>query len=401
MMAWSSYHTVLILEGLRAALTWTLEQSTLGVTLASPTSGAFLCVEGLLLVWALGGAARTFGSKGGKYGTGTKGSKTAENSEHEEGHHLAFVLAEPCGPSHTPFASNALEAQPFETDVCNGKVLVLHKPTTEPERIKTGDYPYASHMHGRKRTFEVRIQICFKSGFKSSKSRGELFFGAELDRFHKMGALELYFGRSLNDMIKRCATGMYQSYGDDPDRVAGELERPCNVYPIWVMDQLVVTPEGEKAPELTSDKFPQQGMIKANDRKAMKRTIDELEFEEGVTYTFGFWCVSQFVDGIKWKATLGGPLDASLSALGTHPPAYLSMYYVKPREEWTDVQGRHDQRHLDSRKHYIFRAAFWSSLHPPVPTRVKELTTEVSARDEVMDQTAPSSKTARCCCGFA
>jgi len=180
-------------------------------------------------------------------------------------------------------------------------------------------------------------------------------------------------------------------------------ERPCNVYPIWVMDQLVLTPAGEKPPELTSDKLPQLGMIKANDRKAMKQTLDELQFEEGVTYTFGFWCVSQFVDGIKWKATLGGPLGASLSDVGTHPPAYLSMYYVKPREEWTDVRGRHDQRHLDSRKHYIFRAAFWSSLHPPVPTRVKELTTtEKEAFGEIPDdELTSSSKSARCCCGFA
>lgn len=388
-MAWSSYHTVLILEGLRTALTWSLEYSTL----QSPTSGAFLCLEGLLLVWALGGTAVRHG-KGGK-GSIAGGASQQQEADQEKGH-LTLVLAEPCGPCREPFASNELEARPFETDICSGKVLVLHKPTADPERMRTGDYPYAKHMHSRKRTFEVRIQICFKDVQRG----GKVYFGCELDRFYKIGAVELYFGRSINDMIKRCATGMYQSYGDDPDRVTGELERPCNVYPIWVMDQLIVTPAGQAPPELTSDEFPQLGMIKANDRKAMRKTIDELEFEAGVTYTFGFWCVSQFVDGINWKATLGGPLDTSLSALGTHPPAYLSMYYVRPREEWTDIRGFNDNRHLDSRKDYIFRAAFWSSLQPPLPHRVQELTSEKCALMPELEQ-PEAGKRSRCCCGFA
>jgi hypothetical protein len=390
-MAWSSYHAVIILEGVRAALTWSLEQSTF----QSSTSGAFLCVEGLLLVWALGGAARILGTKGGKSGSAAKAGLEKGAASAQEAGTLQLVLAEPCGPSREPFASNALEARSFETDVCTGKFLLLHKPTTEPERLKCGDYPYAGHMQGRKRNFEVRIQICFKS--VESLRKGKVYFGCELDRFYNIGAIELYFGRSLNDMIKRCAKGHHQSYGDDPDRVAGELERPCNVFPLWVMDQLVVTPVGEKPPELTSDKFPELGMIKANDRKAMSNAIDELEFQVGVTYTFGFWCVSQFADGIKWKATLGGPLDTSLSALGTHPPAYMSMYCVKPREEWTDVRDSRDQRHLDSRKEYIFRAAFWSSLHPPPPKRVKELTSaKLAAEPEWEPPVAP--KESRCCC---
>jgi hypothetical protein len=391
-MAWSSYHTVIILEGLRAALTWSLEPG-------AATSGAFLCVEGLLLVWALGGKTRIFGTKGGKSGVGTKAGPQKGGASAEEAGTLQLVLADPCGPSREPFVSNALEARPFETDICSGKFLLLHKPTTEPERLQTGDYPYASHMHGRKRTFEVRLQICFKSVEKLRTHK--VYFGAELDRFYKIGALELYFGRTLNDMIKRVTTGHHQSYGDDPDRVAGELERPCNMYPLWVMDQLEVTPAGEKPPELNSDQFPTVGMIKANDRKAHRKNIDELEFQVGVTYTFGFWCVSQFADGIQWKASVG-PLDASLSALGTHPPAYLSMYCMKDREEWTDVQGSRDQRHLDSRKQYIFRAAFWSSLHPPLPQRIKELTSSRAAPErEPEREPAAAPKTARCCCGFA
>merc|ERR1719401_82001 len=178
---------------------------------------------------------------------------------------------------------------------------------------------------------------------------------------------------------------MYQPYGDDPDKVTGELESPCNAFPLWVMDQLIVTAAGEKPPELSSDEFPKLGMIKADDRKAMKRAIDGLEFTPGVTYTFGFWCISQFVDAINWKATLGGPLDASLSAWGTHPPAYLQMYYLKPRDEWTDVHGKNDQRHLDSRKQYIFRCGLWSSLHPPMPSRVEDLTSMEEVKPSILE----------------
>ncbi|CAK0874692.1 unnamed protein product, partial [Prorocentrum cordatum] len=108
-MAWSSYHAVIILEGVRAALAswraWTLEQSTF----QSSTSGAFLCVEGLLLVWALGGAARMLGTKGGKSGAAAKAGHRQGAASAPEAGTLQLVLAAPCGPSREPFASNALE----------------------------------------------------------------------------------------------------------------------------------------------------------------------------------------------------------------------------------------------------------------------------------------------------
>lgn len=392
-MALSSYHTVIILEGLRVALGITFENSPL----QAPTSGVFLCVEGILLVWALGGAARWLGIKCGKSSSDAgRQARRYGVTDHEEDAHIAIAFAEPCRPSCKLFRSNSPMPQEFETDICTGKFLLLHKPTTDLESLESGNYPYAKHMHGRKRTFEARIQICFKD----CERRGEVYFGCELDRFYKIGTLELYLGKTINDMIKRCATGMYQSYGDDPAQVTGELERPCNAFPLWVMDQLILTRDGESPPDLSSEEFPKLGMTKADDRKAMKRAIDELEFTAGVTYTFGFWCVSQFVDAINWKATLGGPLDASLSSLGTHPPAYLGMYYLKPRDEWTDVQDKNDKRHLDSRKNYIFRCALWSSLHPPLPSRVKELTTTQNSSFSNWEPPLASRK-ARCCCGFS
>ena len=68
-----------------------------------------------------------------------------------------------------------------------------------------------------------------------------------------------------------------------------------------LVDQLVVTPVGQTPPSLSDPEFAGLGLTKANDRKAFRKAIAELELVPGPTYTFGFWCVAQFVDAIGWR----------------------------------------------------------------------------------------------------
>jgi len=63
----------------------------------------------------------------------------------------------------------------YENELASIKGLAMHRPTHEPWREETGDYPYAWHFRGRKRIWEVRVQMRFKS-----LPQGPLFFGLEM-----------------------------------------------------------------------------------------------------------------------------------------------------------------------------------------------------------------------------
>merc|ERR1739845_91483 len=106
----------------------------------------------------------------------------------------------------------------------------------------------------------------------------------------------------------------------------------------------------------------------------MGKALDQLELGPGKVFTFSFWCIAQFVDAIGWKAPKRGIIPESrLNDLGTHPPCYIVMYSLKPREQWQSVHGPGDERHLDSRKSYCMRLGMWSSLLPASAERAREL----------------------------
>jgi hypothetical protein len=327
------------------------------------------------------------------------------NSLAESKESLVFVNALPSQPPDgTPSLSNALEPSSFDSGVCYGKFLSLHKPTDNPERCASGEYPYAAHMHGRRRNWEFRIQLTFRESIE-----GDFFFGAEQDRYYPVGIAERYASGAMISVLKRAATGMYQTHGDDPAATQGECERPEIVFPLWVMDQLIVTMENERPPSLRDPNFSCLGISKTQDRAAMRNALSGLQFSAGCTYTFGFWCVSPFVDGIAWscKSPFGDLLPpVRLTDLGTHPPAFLTLYALKPKEQWMEAD-KQDGRHLDSRKVYLWRVAFWSSMYPPTSQRVRELIGEprgvpcpapTPRTAEEADEQQQKRKISRSCC---
>jgi len=283
---------------------------------------------------------------------------------------LKLVNAAPCSPRGAVFQSNSLEECCFDSGVCHGSFVAIHKPTDDPTRIESGEYPYSQHMHGRRRLWEFRIQLRFREAIE-----GDVYFGCEQDRYYNLGFVERLGSNSVVSLVKGIATGMYQTHGDNPETGSGELERPEIVFPLWVMDQLVITEEGDQAPDICSASFPEMGMKKTDDRQAMRKAIDELKFVPGPTYTFGFWCISQFVDAIGWKVSARGVIpEVKLNEVNTHPPCYMTMYALKPRSQWVNCESKNDHRHLDSRKTYMWRVAFWSSHVPPEKSRCQELT---------------------------
>lgn len=281
-----------------------------------------------------------------------------------DGGHIACVVAEPFEPRGQVSFSNASETVTLESEVCAVKWLWLHKPTDNSSRLESGDYPYSDHMHGRKRLWEMRAQIVFKKPVD-----GNIFVGIELDQFHKKSALQRYLGESLKAALRHVTGGVYNSDGDDPQTTAGEAERPAIMFPLTLMDQLIITPEGEEPPDLTSALLPSLGMIRAQNRQAFKKAIQALHFQPGPTYTVGLWCISQFADAIQWTSPPRGPFPRiKFKDLEFHTPGYVVAYKLSDCDK-----QRRERRHLDSMKEYLFRMAFWGTGAPPAPERIREL----------------------------
>lgn len=367
--------------------------------LTEPWSAVTIALIACLVPWAMKTAF------GARRGTNAKEVRQPRKPKGDPGR-AVFVNASPCMPAGEVIYNNAPEPLVFDSGVCSGAFICLHKPTDDEEAMASGDYPYADHMHGRRRLWEFRIQLCFRQ-----KVDGEIFFGAEQDRYYPIGRAQRCVGDSVIGMLRRAATGMYQSHGDDPEATQGEKERPGIVFPLWVMDQLIISEPGEAPPSLTDPDFAQLGRTKSSNRPAMRQAISNLDFKEGVTYTFGFWCISQFVDAIGWcsRAPRRGLLpEVGLRELGTHPPAFITMYALKPREDWANDPSTSDRRHLDSRKTYLFRVALWSSKMPPEQRRLQELTDRVQVKglrprvglSAEEAERARRRQAARCCCGL-
>lgn len=277
-----------------------------------------------------------------------------------------IVLADPCRPLGTVTFSNAPTATSFDCDSASGSMLILHRPTADKSLAASGKYPYGEHMHGRKRLWEYRWQVSFKTPVQ-----GQVFIGLEQDKYEPVSWAKRCVGGNVVAALRHGSGGtMYQSYGDDPAQTKGEVERPAVVFLLSIVDQLVVTPSGEMPPSLSDPSFSSFGITKANSRSGFRTAMAGLELVPGPTYTFGFWCVSQFADAIGWRAPARNLLPAvKFRDLGVFPPCYFVMYALKPRS----IHEQNDCRHLDSNKVYAFRSAYWSTLEPPDAARAREL----------------------------
>merc|ERR1719401_2479693 len=98
----------------------------------------------------------------------------------------------PCTPSFNMFQSNQLEPEAYECEHVSCKCLFLHKPTMDADLLLAGNYPYAEHMHGRKRIWELRVQMTVKKAFK-----GRIYIG----RCQDYGGKSSFAMRMLHDQL--------------------------------------------------------------------------------------------------------------------------------------------------------------------------------------------------------
>jgi len=253
-------------------------------------------------------------------------------------------------------------------------------------------------MHGRKRLWEIRLQITLKRAIE-----GKIFVGVEQDKYHYPGWVQFQLGNTVAATLRRLVGSLHQSPGDDPERSRhlSELERPQLAFPMEMfMDQLDITPDGDTPPDVCSADFPEMGIIKSQDRKAFKRAMSELSLEPGPTYTFGMWAPSQSIDAIKWSA-----MGKDVRNFGIDPPCYFMMYALKP-----SPPGVKETRHLDSRKDYLWHSVFWSTVLPAEINRQRELcdpvadstnghTTQDNTRIADLQHVRHNGNRRRFCCG--
>lgn len=257
--------------------------------------------------------------------------------------------------------SSELRAETWENELCQVKLLAMHRPTHQPEREEDGDYPFSWHLRGRKRNWELRMQLQFKVLPKEP-----LYFALELSRFVAVSGVTRQVQKAL---VAACqaAGECYHSNGQDPSTVlAGqESEPPTFAMPLWAFDQFEVSAKG-KEPDLTVD-LEGVGMRRSDGAKAyvtaLRKALSELSTEH--VYTFCFWGISQFLDCVRWEITGGIMPGVTLdfNRLCGSPPVYLSVYELKAAGS--------EKRHLKSRKRSYFRVAAWSALQPPVESPTK------------------------------
>lgn len=252
--------------------------------------------------------------------------------------------------ANTPFVSET------ENERCRAKVITMHRPTHEPNLEETREYPFAWHFGGRRRLWEIRIQMRLKTLPKSP-----LHFGIELDNYVHVSGLAKQVQKLLTSSIRNVlGCNIYHSVGDDPAKTTGEVEAPTFVMPLWSFDQFIESKVGDE-PDISGN-LEGMGMRRTDGLaaylKAMQVTIDNLSTDR--VYTFCIWGISQFLDCMSWELRVPQLFGARMdfNKLCGSAPVYVGMYELSGTSD-------EDQRHLATRKQYYLHVAMWSEQRPP------------------------------------
>jgi len=244
-----------------------------------------------------------------------------------------------------------------ENDFASVKFVAMHKPTHNQKLEESRQYPFSSHLAGKRRLWELRFQMRLKR-----LPEGQLLFGVELGQYVSVSGLAKQAQKALVSACKGIVGDCYHTNGDNPTKKTGELEPPAFVMPLWAFDQFHVSELGQE-PLLTGT-FDTVGLKRTDGVreyiKEMQNLISTLSTDK--VYTFCFWGISQFLDVMKWEVTGGiiPGMTIDFNNMCGAPPVFLSMY------DFTEPVGE-DKRHLPSRKRPLLRVEVWSMLKPPDP----------------------------------
>jgi hypothetical protein len=287
--------------------------------------------------------------------------------------------------------ANVRHVETMENDLCIVKLHAMHRPTHEPSREATGDYPFAWHLLGRKRLWEIRMQIRFKR-----IPTGRMYFGCTLGHYIPVSAASRQVSKTLANICTKIIGDVYNSPGDDPSTIVGEAEPPTFVMPLWAFDQFIVSESGDE-PDLLGN-LENLGYRRTDGLReyvsAMKDVTENLSTEK--VYTLCSYGVSQFIDCIRWETCSVFPwLRTDMRNMCGKSPIYVSLYEL-PKE---DGFGE-DRRHLQSRKRTYVEVAMWSENKPPAQDVIERLFGPAVSRnaDPTSKAAAVQSASALDCC---
>ena len=216
--------------------------------------------------------------------------------------------------------------------------------------------PHEEYFANKTRRWECRIQGRFKV-----LPRGKLFGGAMLQD-EPMGqppgfALRM-LARAGEALLRAVVPDVHFTLGDrGASSRSADAELPHAVASARGLDQLVVTPARTTPPRLQDDLTSHSG-VRAKMRKAAWAEHAGLPLRTDVTYTFGFWGVSRFVNLVEWKYELPGGVTAAMEPAF---PQHVVLYTLEG-----DAHGPH----RESKKAYIMDLLLFSSKALPLDQSV-------------------------------
>mmetsp|Transcript_146957 Transcript_146957/g.366530 ORF Transcript_146957/g.366530 Transcript_146957/m.366530 type:complete len:434 (-) Transcript_146957:67-1368(-) len=279
---------------------------------------------------------------------------------HEDPFRWSFIPSTGTNRSHGVYE--------HETDLCFLRMYVMGRPVHDRQRVADQDFPSAWHFEGRKRMWEVRMQLRFKQ-----VPKGPLFLGLEYTTYQPLSAFIRRAEALIVASVSRIMGPVYKSPGDDPAAMGdAEAEPPCAAVPVYAFDQLVVSEAGEE-PDITSS-LEGLGWLRADGLAAYRRQVEATVGAPSTdkVYTLCTWSVSQMIDTINWTVGIPGGLRLDATKLAGAPPTIAALYELDDIEG-SELDAQQEKRHLISRRRYYARFAYWSALRPPQTDHLRKV----------------------------
>lgn len=273
---------------------------------------------------------------------------------------------------HMPL--NSGRASRVENANFAGWFLFMHR---QPEddvvgRRRSGRYQW--HFEGKTRRWEARVQGRFRR-----RPKGTLYTGCVLEDFDygtpQSWAASMLAAAVVPLMEAVVGERFYFAWGTRGEAAEqADAELGTIVTCLAGVDQVVVTPAGQKPTEIHCDLtglgLCRNAMSSAAYHAAVQKVADTINTED--TYTFCVWGCSRYIDVLRSSfAGILGLGSFSYAGFIDEWPAHFVLYSLEDEED--------DTRHLERRKRYFIDVMVWSSNMslPKLPWRYRFLDQKV------------------------
>ena len=219
------------------------------------------------------------------------------------------------GKYQTNVPLNSQQPIPFETDLFQGKALVIMRPNVKNDDAKLIEQvdPYYSERIFSKKSRRIIIQ--FQGKFKR-KPQGIVYAGAELSDPMQLGLVTRGVASILLSFVEKFSSTVHYSYGDpktktnttttngettdnnNDDNDDRDIERSHIVVPAYTcFENLIVTKPGDTPPELGALQWDGEDKVQERERKSGKLGYGDWN----TTDTYSFCYFSMYIDLPTWS----------------------------------------------------------------------------------------------------